>query len=179
MENWITIGTPGYLGAERDFRFKEWNEIYGEGNWRLVWTVNRTLVDFLGACALYEDGYYYFLIKNSHIVGQLIYDACNVYDDNPTNVESGFDYKHQETARTHIQDIAIRRCLLRMGRWFKGRELIQIRSKADGHCLGRVLSPGNVPFHRPDLIGQPELKGWWKKGSVESFYQSNRVLQIR
>jgi hypothetical protein len=42
-----------------------------------------------------------------------------------------------------------------------------------------ILSPGRVPFHRPDLIEKPELNGWWEKSSVESFYQSNRLLQKR
>ncbi|HOX30064.1 MAG TPA: hypothetical protein P5080_01355 [Candidatus Paceibacterota bacterium] len=180
MENWITIATPGYLGAERDVRYKEWDEIYGEGNWRLVWVVNKTLVDFLGACALYEDAYYHFLKKNSAIVKKLVYDARDIYDDAPSNVESRFDYNHQETGRTHIQDIAIRRCMVRMGLWFMGNDLIQIRSSGkDEQVLGNILSPGNVPFHMPYLISEFELSGWWKPKSVESFYQSNRLFQIR
>lgn len=180
MENWITVATPGYLDANRDVRYKEWNDIYGEGNWRLVWMVNGFVVDFLGACALYEDGYYHFLKKNSAIVKRLIYSAHDIYDDDPSNVESRFDYNHQETERTHIQDIAIRRCMIRMGLWFMGENLIQIRSTGkDEHSLGKMLSPGEVPFHRPDFITEFELKGWWKPKSVESFYQSNRLFQIR
>jgi hypothetical protein len=31
----------------------------------------------------------------------------------------------------------------------------------------------------PELIKQPEATGWWKPKTVESFYQSNRVLQAR
>jgi hypothetical protein len=179
LQKWLSVKRIGPLGGKRDKTFLRWDIIYGPENWRLAWLANGVVADYSGACALYEDGYFNFFQKEHAILRQLMETASDVFDDNSSNVGSGFDYAKQETDRTHIQDIAIRRCLLRMGRWFEGRELIQIRSKADGHCLGRVLSPGNVPFHRPDLIRQPELKGWWKKGSVESFYQSNKVLQIR
>lgn len=179
MQNWITIGTPGYLGKERDTRYKEWNEKYGEGNWRLAWQVGRWFVDFLGVCALYEDAYFSYFQLNPDLSHRLAADAQNVYDDEISNIDSGLDYAIQETGRTHIQDIAIRRCFVRMGIWFEGTDLVRIRSTLGTHPLSQILSPGSVPFHRPDLIVKPQLTGWWKAGSVESFYQSNRFLQIR
>jgi len=30
-----------------------------------------------------------------------------------------------------------------------------------------------------ELIKKPELTGWWKPGSIESFYQSNKILQVK
>jgi hypothetical protein len=40
-----------------------------------------------------------------------------------------------------------------------------------------VLNPGLVPFHRPELICQPEWESdWCQPGSVESFWQSNKVV---
>ena len=180
IENeWIKVGRPGYFGKYRDKRFQEWNEEYGEGNWRLVWKVGEIFVDFLGVCALYEDAYYEFLRSHPEILEHLIADGINVYDDEVSNVKSGFDYLKQETQRTHIQNIAIRRALIRMGLWFKGKELIRIRQEKGTHPLSITLSPGRVPFHKPELIQREEIKGWWNTETVESFYQSNRYLQIK
>ena len=179
MEEWKTFERPGYLGKHRDEKIKEWNEKYGKENWRLIWKIGDLAVGFLGVCALYEDAYFEFLKKNPGIVNQLINEASNVYDDDPINVFSALDYKKQQTDRTHIQDIAIRRCMVRMGLWFKGKGLIRIRQEKGDHSLSIILSPGRVPFHRPELIEDPEIKGWWHSKTVESFYQSNRFLQIK
>jgi len=176
---WKTIERPGYLGKHRDERIKEWDEKYGKGSWRMVWKINNVLFGFLGVCALYEDAYFEFLKNNPEIVSQLINEASNVYDDDPINVSSGFDYKKQQTKGTHIQDIAIRRCLVRMCLWFRGEKLIRIRQEKGDHPLSITLSPGRVPFHRPELIVGPEIKGWWYPQTVESFYQSNRILQVK
>ena len=169
----------GYLGKHRDEKFKEWDEQYGAGNWRLVWKVGQNWFDFLGACALYEDAYFCFLTKNLAVLNQLIAEASDVYDDELSNVDSGLEYTRQETARTHVQDIAIRRSLVRMGAWFRGEDLIRIRQERGTHPLSVTLSPGRVPFHRPDLIVWPELPGWWNPQSIEAFYQSNRYLSFR
>lgn len=179
IEEWITIERPRYLGGRRDEKYREWEERYGKGNWRLVWKVGETFVDLLGVCALYEDAYFEFLRNNPEILNRLIAEASNVYDDEPSNILSGFDYTKQETIRTHIQDIAIRRALIRMGCWFQGKAPIRIRQEKGTHPLSITLSPGRVPFHRPDLIEKPELERWWYPGTVESFYQSNRFLQVK
>lgn len=78
-----------------------------------------------------------------------------------------------------MQDIVIKRSLVRMGLWFQGSEPIRIRQSLDEHPLSTILSPGRVPFHRPDLIEKPELKRWWDPQTIESFYQSNRYLQVK
>lgn len=176
---WLTVERPSYLGKNRDKKYQQWNEKYGKDNWRLAWQVGEIFVDFLGVCALYEDAYFEFLTNNPSILKQLISQASEVYDDELSNVNSGFDYKKQETKRTHIQDIAIRRSLIRMGRWFHGEELIRIRQEKGTHLLSVTLSPGRVPFHRSDLIKQPEIEGWWHLKTVEAFYQSNRFLQTK
>ncbi|HLM83728.1 MAG TPA: hypothetical protein VK254_00760 [Candidatus Bathyarchaeia archaeon] len=178
MKHWISKETPGYLGKRRDKKYTEWNALYGEGNWRLVHVFGGAVLNFLGVCAVYEDAYFEFLKGNPYVMCQLV-EARDVWDDAESNVLSGFDYMKQETGRTHIQDIAIRRSVARMGCRFQGKELIRIRDKEGPHPLSLILSPGRVPFHRAGLIVKPELEGWWLPRSVESFYQSNRVLQVR
>ncbi len=179
MELWEVVDRPGYFGKHRNERHSEYSRRYGEGNWRIVWKIGKTYVDLLGACTLYEDAYFVFLQKRQDVLVQLIDEASDVYDDAPSNVKSGFDYNKQETERTHIQDIAIRRSLIRMGLWFRGRQLMQIRHSQGTHPLSMSLSPGKVPFHKYELIIQPELGGWWDPATVESFYQSNKFLQAK
>lgn len=190
MTTWKNLERPGYLGAFRDQRIAQWNEKFGVGNWRLGWclssldnrlgwTVDSISIDFIGACALYEDAYFEFMKQNPSLVEVLCSEASEVWDDAISNIASGLDYTKQETKHTHIQDIAIRRCLVRLGRAFSGRERIQIRDEVGEHSLSMTLSPGRVPFHQPDWIYTPEVVGWWLPGSVEAFYQSNKFLQIR
>jgi len=176
---WITVERPGYLGKHRNEKFREWDKKYKLENWQIVWKVGEIFVDFLGAIALYEDAYLKFLVNNQDILQMLINEASNIYDDELSNVASGFDYTKQETGRTHLQDIAIRRALIRLGLWFKGKELIRIRQEKGTHELSMILSPGRVPFHRPDLIIQPEITKWWQPGTIESFWQSNKYLRVR
>ncbi|MBI4121194.1 MAG: hypothetical protein HY457_02990 [Parcubacteria group bacterium] len=177
-DGWVTVERqPGYLGKHREETHARWAKKYGPGNWRIMWQLGEHTIGFLGVCALYEDAYFKFLEDHPDILAQLIAGAREVYDDEPSNVDSGLDYSVQETKRTHIQDIAIRRCLVRMALWFKGDELFRIRHSKGTHPLSMVLSPGHVPFHKPRLIVTPELPGWWDAGSVESYYQSNKVLQ--
>lgn len=182
MGTWTTIERPGYLGKYRDKKRAEWDAKYGQGNWRLAWKIGETCADYLGACALYEDAYFAFMLANPDIVEQLVSEASDVFDDAPTNVGSAFDYAKQETSRTHVQDISIRRCLLRLGIWFRGKDLIQIRHDVGSHPLSMTLSPGIVRFHRPDLIEpplEPGRKQWYFPESTEAFYQCNKYLQTR
>jgi hypothetical protein len=177
LVRWVDIGRLGYLGKHRDEMCARWDSKYGKGNWRLAWKVGMEYVDFLQMCKYYEESYYRFLKGHEEILGELVHAASDVYDDAVSNLHSGFEYNTQETNRTHVQDIAIRNAVRRLGSKFKGDELLQIRDREGSHALSMELSPGRVPFYDKSIIVQPELGGWWKPGTVESFYQSNRMLQ--
>lgn len=181
-DNWKTIGRPGYLGKHRDQRYFEFDQEYGQNNWRIAWQIGSLIVSLDTVMLPYEDAHYFYMARHEDLVEQLINEASDVYDDQPSNVGSGLSYSIQETCLNHLHDIAIRRSLVRLGKWFKGDKLIQLRDTKGEHALSRILSPGVIPFHIPSLIIQPELDGvkrWWDFGSVESFYQSNKILQIR
>ena len=93
--------------------------------------------------------------------------------------DSGLDYSIQHE-HTRFHDISIRRVLFHAGRAFQGEKLIQIRYDKDHpNWYSEHFDPGKVPFHAPQLIITPHLKGWWDINSVEDFYQSNKVLQVR
>jgi len=173
---WKTVERPGYFGERKHELLKSYDEKYGRGKWRIAWKWKDEFIDFEKACLLYEEAYFADSFKRESLWQELISKASDVYDNDISNVHSRFDYTKQETTATHIQDIAIRRVVKRRGWDFRGEELIQIRS--DNKYWGDKLNPSGVGFHLPDLIEEPHIEGWWKKDSVEDFYQSNKVLQI-
>jgi hypothetical protein len=183
LMHWETIERQlGYFGRHRDVRYSEYDLRFGRGQWRIAWCAGENMLGFDGVVMLYEDAYYAYLQKNQGVLNELASVASDVYDTDTGNVSSGLNYLRQEGSRTHLQDIAIRRCMLRFGLGFSGVQLIQIRDKDAAppiHQLSLQLSPGRVPFHRPGWIQRPELEGWWQSGSAESFYQSNKLLQRR
>jgi len=178
VSSWKEIERPGYFGSKREQKHQQFDQEYGSENWRLAWKLGDGYVQRFGMNMLYEDAYYFFLLQNPSVLAQLVAEASDVYDDALTNL-GRFDYSDQETDRTHVQDIAIRRSVLRLGEHFRGSEPIQIRDALGEHPLSLTLSPGQIPFHKPSLLVVPQLEGWWLPGSVESFYQSNKYLQIR
>lgn len=179
---WKTIERPGYFGKKRDEIIANWDKVHGEGNWRLAYVWDPLIIERREAIQIYEDGYYEYLKTNPEDLDWLVRTASDVYDTAPSNVESGFDYKHQETKNNHIHDIAIRRAVLRLGKWFYGKRLLQIRSRDEESFR---FSPGIVPFHLPGMIVKGEIKDyggkgiWWNLNTIEDFYQRNKVLQIK
>jgi hypothetical protein len=176
---WQNKGRPGFFGRRRDDKIRKLNEFYGQGNWRLIWTDGQRELEFAEACsAFYEEAYFCHLSKQLDDL-DFICSFGECIDNAPTNVSSGLDYTKQEAFSTHIQDIVIRNVIKRLGRSFTGSadKILVIRTKDDnGHRFG----PGNIPFYNSDLIMIPSLRpGWAGKGSVEDFWQSNKILQAR
>ncbi|MBP9864095.1 hypothetical protein KBC54_01430 [Patescibacteria group bacterium] len=188
--DWNDEGRPGYFGPKRDEILRGWDRQYGPGRWTLAWKipVSSFFTDYLGACAIYEDAYFMYLMTHLNVLNELVCRASNVYDVDPSDVQSGLDYRAQQHDRTHVQDIAIRRALTRLGMWFFGRELIQIRyhkqikGKSQVDPLSIALNPGSIPFHQPELLEKPFTlihDKWYDPKSVEAFYQFNKHLLVR
>lgn len=176
--NWKIIEQqPGQAGKERDRLCETYDNTYGAGNWRIAWQWGADVVEKEVAYQIYEDGYYHDSFTRAELWGELTAAASEVFDIDVSDIDSGLDYLVQNESATHLQDIAIRRVVLRRGWQFEGDGLVQIRGRKG--YFGKLLSPGKVPFHRPELIVVPHLKGWWDENSVEDWYQSNKVLQIR
>ena len=183
---WVTIERPGYFGKNRDDLIDRWNKEYGNENWKLAWQLGSRVIERKEALQVYEDSYYEFLKKNKDIMEWLINTASDVYDNALTNVMSGLNYDIQETQNTHLQDISVRRSVLRLGKCFNGERLIEIRSR---NAEGWKLVPCNIPFHLPELILTGEIKdysgknGWWDRlgipNSLEKWYQQNKLLQVK
>lgn len=181
----IDNNSTGYVGKRRNDEWAKRDARYGKDKWKIAWLVGGKLLEYEEVCQFYEDAYFEYFKKRPEVLDHLLDVASDVYDDDPSNVDSGTDYAKRGEVRTHIQDIAIRRCVQRFGRSFRGRSLIQIRDRIGSHPLSLTLSPGQVPFHKPELISTPDnLKEihrdmWWLPGSVEDFYQRAKRLCIR
>jgi hypothetical protein len=174
---WETVSRPGQLGKNRANLISQWNEEYGEGNWRIVWVWCDNVVGKDMACHLYEHSYLVDSFNREDLWKELVETALDIYDMEKRDIESGYDYNVQKGPAIHLQDIAMRR-VARKRLWeFKGDELVQVRKH--GTYWGDIFSPGKVSFYRPDDIKDPHLKSWWDRDSVEDFYQSNKVLQAR
>lgn len=191
MSDWVDLRRPGYFGRNRDHIVAGLDSRYGQGNWRLVWKVQKRTYpwrieegpiltyEFTDACRLfYEESYFRCLSK---MPTQIDY-ACSFgecIDNAMTNIQSGLDYTKQESNATHIQDIALRNVLKRIGRWFEGpagKILIIHSNDSNGYSFG----PGNIPFYEGQLITRPsKCPKWASLGSVEDFWQSNKWLQVR
>jgi hypothetical protein len=173
------------VGSRRNELWAERDAHYGKGNWRLIWLVQRDYLDYEEACRLYEDAYFEYFKQRPELLEFLLEVASDVYDDDPSNVESGLDYSKRGDVRTHIQDIVIRNCVKRFGRNFSGSKLLQIRDRIGEHPLSLALSPGQVPFHKPELLSYPDnlaairAKAWWLPASVEDFYQRAKRVVIK
>jgi hypothetical protein len=181
----LELERPGYLGKKRDEVYALWDSKYGSGKWTLAYRWGEQILSPKEGIQIYEDAYYEYL-KDSVILDGLLADAYDIFDTAPSNVLSKFDYDKQETPNNHIHDIAIRRSVLRLGKFFKGKNLIQVRGEG---TKGACFSPYMIPFHLPELIVPGEIKDygnkgpWWiKKGipnSVEEFYQQNKILVLK
>ena len=175
--SWEIIERPGYFGKKRDEIFTGYNEEYGKDNWRIMWSWNNRIIPWTTACHVYEYSYFVDSFNREDMWKELTQVAEDVYDFDESDRKSGLKYTIQESPATHMQDIAIRRVVFARGWEFQGKELVRIRSHEEKY--GKLLSPGKVPFHVPNLIPQPALKSWWDPGSVEQWYQSAKVLQKR
>ncbi len=174
--SWETIRRPGYFGKRRIVFKEEWDALYGINGWRVAYSWCDTVISRDFAIILYEDAYYEFFKSNIGLLNWLLMNASDVYDTNVSNVNSKIDYNIQETDNAHIHDIAIRRVVLRLGKTFKGDHLVHIRGE---NSEGYELNPGKIPFHLQDFIYKPRLKGWWNVNSIEDFFQSNKLLQLK
>ncbi|MHA1211723.1 MAG: peptidyl-tRNA hydrolase, partial [Candidatus Heimdallarchaeota archaeon] len=176
LDEWVIIGRPGYSGKKKMIKRKEINSKFGEGNWRIAHLVEDKLLTRDEALRHFELSYLKYFNENPELLEWLLEYASDVYDTAPSNIESGLDYSIQETEAAHLHDISIRRVVKELSKKFRGEALLQIRGE-DGD--GYVLTTGIVPFYKPNLILKPPLKGWWKKNSMEAFWQSNKVLAVK
>ncbi|KAL9645453.1 hypothetical protein ABK040_002650 [Willaertia magna] len=169
----------GYFGGGEQKRKKieKLMQKYPNG-YEIIYEFKGKYMTRKSALLLYEDAYVEFLKNNVEIANYVSENCCDVFDTEIENIESGFDYEFQiKSKATHLQDVAIRRAMKRLGLEFKGKKIMQVRGyQSPLFCL----NPAYVPFHVKDAIQKPEIiEAFMLKGSVESFWQSNKTLATR
>ncbi|MCK5630366.1 MAG: hypothetical protein KAI26_07145 [Nanoarchaeota archaeon] len=181
---WQTIGRPGWFGEDRDKTLAEYDQQYGQGNWRIRHKLGPKTLDFNQAVQLYELSYEvdFNHPDRRYIWNDLIKRAKDVWTEQLTDVNSGIDYSVQLAPAAHYEDIAIRKILDKYGLEFGGEELVRIRADSED-LAGKVLSSIHIPFIYPDYIESAldDKMPWWDrhKGSLECFWHLNKILQVR
>ena len=174
-ETSVPIGRVGFIGNMKEPLLKFLNVNFGN-QWDKKYIYGSEIISRERALELYEESYFQFLQSNEESLEWLINNASDLYDNSPSNIDSKLDYSTQETNATHLQDIAVRRVINRLGKKFKGSRLIQIRGR---DSEGYFLNPGVVPFLNPDLILAPRRNiDWISPGTIEDFWQNNKVLTL-
>ena len=171
--DWVTVGR---CGAWKDARIaRVFDERFGTGGWRTGYSWGPLTLDERSGIQIYEDAYRRALQRNEALLDWLIGHG-EVYDTDPSNIASYCDYGVQEKPELgqHWQDVALRRALRRMGRWFAGRDRLEVRGR---ESAGYRLNPGQLPFHAPARLVAPRQYGWWGAGSIEEFSIGNFCVQ--
>lgn len=178
QNEWTVVASPGFAGKRKAERDAERDRQYGPGNWTIGFLWGDLIVERALALQFYEDAYVEFFRSRPDRLEWLVSRGSDVYDNARTNVESGLDYRIQESSATHLQDIALRRAVVRLGQVFRGDHLVEVR----GHeSEGYQLNPGQVPFHLPQMIHPaPTLcPEWANQDSIEAFWQCNKRFLVR
>lgn len=189
-KDFMIVDRPGYFGKLRNEIEDQYEKDYpilknGHPGWQECWQVGEHILDFDEAVMLYDDAYWVHLKDNPDIL-QWVTSFGECYDSDPSNIACGLEHDPQATPR-HIQDISVRKALVRLGIYFKQyigsfhgfyseSQLLHIRGPKTN---GFALMPGNVNFHLPNLILQERprnMPDWIKPGSIEAFWQSNKVI---
>lgn len=98
-------------------------------SWRWGYQWGSHILDTRSGIQIYEEAYYRTFKNDKKLLEYVCASASDCYDTSVTNVHAYCDYNFQEVegACQHWQDVSVRRCLLRAGRWFKGDHLLEIR----------------------------------------------------
>jgi hypothetical protein len=182
---WKTIERPGWFGEDRDRKLKEYDEKYGQGNWRIRHRLGPYILDFDKSVKIYELCYEMDFLHpdRKYVWRELINKAKEVWTEQLSDIDSGKDYSIQKAPAAHYEDIAIRRIFDKYRERFKGDKLIRIRADSED-LVGIALSSIHIPFIFPGYIEGPidNISFPWydrHKGSLECFWHLNKILQVK
>lgn len=178
-------GVQGSSGAVRDEKIREFDTAYGKDGWTLAWKgVNPangfvTYLEFEDACKVFYEAAYVQLLSKWRTGLDFVCSYGGVHRQRPD--------QHQLGARLQEAGGGGHPHPGHRGAERAGPARDEVRG-AGGRVLvihgvgssGAFLSPGLVPFGHPETIVQPSLcPKWALPGSVEDFWQSNKVLMVK
>jgi len=191
---WQTVERPGYLGKRRDAAYREWNKMFGEGNWRIGnQMANGEMYSYEDIIwKVYVPGYEKYFLEHP-IEARFITDNYSYgYDKTLCTEKEAFDiyaFYNKPGVVNQFHNVAFNVALTNLGYRFEGVEPVQVREGKPGtpdswQPAGFRWSPGRIMAVRPELTPEliellPGQTIWWKHGSIEEQYQLSKVLQIK
>ena len=186
---WVVVERPSYLDKLRGTKEAEWNEKYGEANWRYAWELRSgEVLDFERVFwEVYVAGYVKYFYDHPEEAIYLTDNFSFAYDKEEITIDQAFDLYalyNQPGHANQFHNVALNIALTSfLGLPFKGSRPIQVREEKPGTPVehqpeGYLWSPGRIAAVRPDLIPK-DIEGWWRRGSIEDLYQSAKVIQIK
>jgi len=171
----MIVARPGYFGKDRTQWEEMFNARYGPGNWQECWQLYDEILPFNEAVRLYDVSYFLHIKEDRYGVFHGM--ACqykDCYDNDPSNIEAGCNHDLKAVPR-HIQDVSVRRAFRALGIKFNpdSDKLLEIRGEGSS---GYELSPMRIPFIYPFAIIDGPARDWVGKGTVEEFWQRNKVI---
>ncbi len=190
QETWRVMEHPGYLGSSKDKKIEKWNKMYGKDNWRLLWrTTEGKVLDFDEVFQVYVEGYRSYFENHPDEAETIINKYSYGFDKDVIAKHEAFDpyalYNKPGIVNQfhHVAfNIGVEAAT---GKKFQGDLPVKVREgkpgiREDEQPEGYLWSPGKIPCTTPELIPDIEfINPWWQKGSIEDFYQSTKVLQIK
>jgi hypothetical protein len=191
QEVWSVITMPEYLGSGEEEKFALWNELFGEGNWRIAWQAeNGILLSFEDIFNIYVCGYVAYFDSHPQEVRFLTQRYSYAYAKTPISKEEAFDrdalLQKQEIPNEfhHVAlNIALEDVLKKS---FKGKNPVQVQKRelktpVESWPKGWRWHPGRIPCPYPQLIpNDVTFDGkWWDDGSIEDLYQSAMILEVK
>ncbi|MDD5289699.1 MAG: hypothetical protein PHT40_00685 [Patescibacteria group bacterium] len=180
--DWKTVAKPGWFGEAKNDMLAHFDQDYGAGNWRIRHRLGPRLLNLPEALRLYELCYeLHFLNPNTRFLWTKLFEqACEVWTEYESDVESGLDYSIQKAKAPHYEDVSIRIIMKQYGHQFGGERLIRVRADSND-VIGIALSSIHIPFVFPEFI-ESDAHGvqWWNRhrGSLEHFWHANKELQV-
>lgn len=181
ITNWVTEARPGYLGKKKDGMYKFWDEKYGEGNWRIAnQASNREIFTYEDIIfRVYVPGYELYFKNHTDEAQYIVENYSYGYDKDFIDKPKAFDIYALYEKKGFVNQfhhVAFNVALTRgLGYDFRGARPLQVREEKEGF----LWSPGRIPCTIPQMITSPHIEGWWGYDSVEDFYQSTKVLQVK
>ncbi|HUC38761.1 MAG TPA: hypothetical protein VL944_01375 [Candidatus Acidoferrum sp.] len=176
QRRWKVVGRAEYQDGNRAEFFKQWDSIYGKGDWRVAWGYSGRTVGFDELALIVSESYFKFLSDHLDMVQKAKDLAARLAPSEGAAQEQLLrgERDAKDPGLRALQAAALRRTLA------QDFALDIDEAKAEAICrspeLGRALSPSTVPFHEPGrIIINPRGS---EQDSIESFYRSNRVLEV-
>ena len=191
---WLVAERPGYQGKRKEQDVERWNEIYGEGNWRLAWqTKNGRIMSFKEVFyEVYFEGYRQYFREHPEEAARITENFSFIYDKDLITQDKMYDptFLYNVPGKPNqFHHAVINLALVGLGYQFKGKKPLQVREGKPGTPesewpLGWRWSPGRIPlpegFKDEIMVGMPQSEEvWWQSETIEDFYQCNKVLQVK